>query len=90
MKQGKMDPNELLKSISMETTQKVSVVKHEKVAVDKSTKQQQPNKSYEQRRSPNVSVTQKKENKSNKPQPQKKSQEEIKAEMQSMVDKQNA
>ena len=75
MKQGKMDPNELLKSISMETTQKVSIVKQEKVAVDKPTKQQQPNKSYEQKRSPNISVTQKKENKSNKPQQvQKKSQ----------------
>ena len=74
----------------METSQKVSIVKQDKVTVDKPAKQQQPHKSFEQKRSPNVSVTQKKENKSNKPQVQKKSQEEIKAEMQSMIDKQNA
>lgn len=73
MKQGKLNPNELLKSISMETSQKVSIVHHDKIAVEKqkSSQNQNKNKSQEQRRSPNISVTQKKENKS-KPQSQPK------------------
>lgn len=59
MKQGKLDPNELLKSISMDTTQQVHVVKHEKVPVEKPA-QPEKNKSYEQKRNVNVSVAQKK------------------------------
>ena len=59
MKQGKLNPNELLKSISMETGQNVSVVKHEKVTVEKAEKQN-PNKSFEYKRKANVQIAQKK------------------------------
>lgn len=33
LKQGKIDPNELLKSLSMDTTQKVSITKSDKVQI---------------------------------------------------------
>ena len=35
LKQGKIDPNELLKSLSMETNQNISVVTHQNKKIDR-------------------------------------------------------